>query len=322
MFAGKHCFTTFIALVMAITSWPSVATATETQPWEIGAGIGLIDPGSKRNLDSDAAVLLTLGHRFNRTWGAELFGIFSSPDGKSTTANADLSMIGLRGLYHFYDGSRVWTPYVNFGIGHTNFSPGTKETSAILGAGVKRALRDNLSLRAELNAHPGFDSGAMDLSAFIGLGYHWGARPKAAPEPAAVVATPVDSDGDGVPDSRDNCSATPTGVKVNSTGCPLDGDGDGVADYLDKCADTPSGVKVNAGGCPLDSDGDGVADHQDKCPATPAGLQVNNSGCPLNSDGDGVADYLDKCADTPAGVKVNTGGCPGRNAGQRGQPAL
>lgn len=40
---------------------------------------------------------------------------------------------------------------------------------------------------------------------------------------AAVVAAPVsvvaDSDGDGVPDSRDTCPNTPKGVKVNAVGC-------------------------------------------------------------------------------------------------------
>ena len=45
--------------------------------------------------------------------------------------------------------------------------------------------------------------------------------------PAPVKATPVaaaaptvlDSDGDGVPDSRDKCPGTPKGVKVNAQGC-------------------------------------------------------------------------------------------------------
>ena len=43
------------------------------------------------------------------------------------------------------------------------------------------------------------------------------AAPKmaAAPAPAAVL----DSDGDGVPDSRDKCPGTPKGVKVNADGC-------------------------------------------------------------------------------------------------------
>jgi OOP family OmpA-OmpF porin len=60
-----------------------------------------------------------------------------------------------------------------------------------------------------------------------------------------------DSDGDGVPDSRDMCPNTPLGVKVDENGCPLDSDGDGVPDYLDKCPNTPLGVQVDADGCPI-----------------------------------------------------------------------
>ncbi len=121
---------------------------------------------------------------------------------------------------------------------------------------------------------------------------------------------PLDSDNDGVPDYLDKCPNTPAGVKVDRDGCPLDSDGDGVPDYLDKCANTPAGVKVDKNGCPLDSDGDGVPDYLDKCPNTPAGVKVDKDGCPLDSDGDGVPDYLDKCANTPAGVKVDKNGCP------------
>ena len=48
-----------------------------------------------------------------------------------------------------------------------------------------------------------------------------------------------DADGDGVPDSADQCPNTPVGVKVDATGCPLDSDGDGVPDYRDQCPGTP-----------------------------------------------------------------------------------
>jgi len=133
-------------------------------------------------------------------------------------------------------------------------------------------------------------------TATVGLSYYFG-RDK-------------DSDGDGVPDSRDMCPGTPAGVKVDDNGCPLDSDGDGVPDYLDKCPNTPTGVKVDAEGCPLDSDGDGVPDYLDKCPNTPTGVKVDASGCPLDSDGDGVPDYLDKCPNTPTGVQVDAEGCP------------
>ena len=41
------------------------------------------------------------------------------------------------------------------------------------------------------------------------------AAPVMAPEPE------VDSDGDGVPDSRDKCPDTPKGIRVDSDGCPI-----------------------------------------------------------------------------------------------------
>lgn len=65
-------------------------------------------------------------------------------------------------------------------------------------------------------------------------------------------------------------------------GDPLDSDGDGVLDSRDKCPGTPAGVNVDADGCPLDSDGDGVADYKDKCPGTPAGVWVDAKGCPAS----------------------------------------
>ncbi len=141
-----------------------------------------------------------------------------------------------------------------------------------------------------------------------------------------------DSDNDGVPDKRDDCPSTPTGVQVDRSGCPLDADGDGVPDYQDQCPTEP-GTAATQGcpdrdgdgvadkddqcpdqpgtaamqGCP-DTDGDGVADPDDQCPDTPAGVQVGANGCPVDSDGDGVPDYQDQCP-TEAGT-VETQGCP------------
>ncbi|UOG74019.1 OmpA family protein [Hymenobacter tibetensis] len=147
---------------------------------------------------------------------------------------------------------------------------------------------------------------------------------------------PKDEDGDGVPDRKDKCPATPAGVAVDETGCPLDGDKDGVPDYQDKCP-TEAGTAALEGcpdkdgdgvrdsedecpdqagtaalrGCP-DADGDGVADKNDKCPDTPAGTQVDATGCPLvvDADGDGVPDAQDTCPNTPAGTRVDANGCP------------
>jgi hypothetical protein len=99
---------------------------------------------------------------------------------------------------------------------------------------------------------------------------------------AVVVAAPppVDSDGDGVPDSSDTCP-NQVGPPSNN-GCPLppaDSDADGVPDSSDLCPDQAGPPPNN--GCPLapaDSDGDGVPDSSDTCPnqAGPA----SNNGCP------------------------------------------
>ncbi|KUG09350.1 hypothetical protein ASU33_16590 [Solirubrum puertoriconensis] len=113
-----------------------------------------------------------------------------------------------------------------------------------------------------------------------------------------------DEDQDGVPDRKDKCPGTPTGVQVDANGCPIDTDKDGVPDYQDKCP-TEAG-KAELEGCP-DRDNDGVRDSEDQCPDTPGKRELQ--GCP-DADNDGVRDQDDKCPDTPAGVKVDASGCP------------
>lgn len=68
---------------------------------------------------------------------------------------------------------------------------------------------------------------------------------------AMPLAAEGDADGDGVPDSRDQCPSTPAGVAVDANGCPRDSDGDGVPDYKDNCPGTRAGAKVDAAGCEI-----------------------------------------------------------------------
>ncbi|MEE8167503.1 MAG: thrombospondin type 3 repeat-containing protein [Candidatus Hydrothermarchaeales archaeon] len=127
-----------------------------------------------------------------------------------------------------------------------------------------------------------------------------------------ALGGPVDSDGDGVPDSKDACP-TMAGPFSNA-GCPLQGvvdvDNDGVADADDACPSQP-GPLSNAG-CPLsgDADADGIVDSDDACPSM-AG-PVFNKGCPItditDSDSDGIPDNKDSCV-SEAGPLSNNG-CP------------
>ncbi|MDH3411591.1 MAG: OmpA family protein [Gammaproteobacteria bacterium] len=135
----------------------------------------------------------------------------------------------------------------------------------VAGAGAGLAVDDDEAEAALIGAAAGALIGAVVCG-----------KEKPAEPVAAVV---VDSDGDGVPDSRDRCPNTARGTTVDSSGCPLDSDGDGVIDSLDRCPGTPRGVAVDGRGCPRDSDGDGVADNRDQCPDTPRGEKVNDAGC-------------------------------------------
>jgi len=118
---------------------------------------------------------------------------------------------------------------------------------------------------------------------------------------ADSIAT-LDTDNDGIINSKDKCPELP-GLAENG-GCPNDRDGDGIFDAEDKCPRYKGTAKLK--GCPPDTDKDGLHDKIDKCPNL-VGI-VKNDGCPSDKDGDGVWDSIDDCP-YKSGKKENNG-CP------------
>jgi hypothetical protein len=121
-----------------------------------------------------------------------------------------------------------------------------------------------------------------------------------------LAAGPVDSDGDGVPDSEDAFPNNPTEWS--------DTDGDGVGDNADAFPTDPlewndqddDGIGDNADAFPADPtewsdiDGDGVGDNGDAFPADPTeAIDTDLDGIGNNSDtdddNDGVSDDADNC---------------------------
>ena len=72
---------------------------------------------------------------------------------------------------------------------------------------------------------------------------------KEKPVPTPIFAIFIDTDKDGIADARDPCANTPSGIRVDGTGCEQDSDSDTITDSRDQCAGTPVGAKVDLNGC-------------------------------------------------------------------------
>ncbi len=103
---------------------------------------------------------------------------------------------------------------------------------------------------------------ALRLSVAGGCG-----KPPPVSPPAPT--SPVDTDGDGIPDVSDLCPTVPEDKDgfQDEDGCPdLDNDQDGIPDTLDKCPNEPEDKDgfEDEDGCPdLDNDQDGIPDAED-----------------------------------------------------------
>jgi OmpA-OmpF porin, OOP family len=196
------------------------------------------------------------------------------------------------------------------------------------GAAANVALTDKFSVIGELFGRGGLESGfALDESPVEAVG---GFRLIAARSVAVTVGGGAgldraigapqarfffslgyapdvrDSDGDGIPNSKDKCPLIPEDFDgfQDSDGCPDDdNDGDRRPDSEDKCPNEAEDIDgfEDDDGCPeLDNDGDGIEDLKDRCPNDPEDGKdpYPNDGCPAHkrdSDGDGIPDSVDMC---------------------------
>lgn len=169
-----------------------------------------------------------------------------------------------------------------------------------LGAGLKIRIDDlfDIQLRSSYNLT------TLDeynyLQHMAGFVFHLGEGTPKVKE--------VDSDGDGIVDSKDECPEVAGIASMN--GCPerKDSDNDGITDDMDNCPQEKGTAANNGCPEPKDTDGDGIPDSEDNCP-TIAGVAANK-GCPArkDSDNDGIYDDVDQCPNEP-GVAANNG-CP------------
>lgn len=180
-----------------------------------------------------AVVNLGLGYVVNKNWTIE--AVASSYDTWNTNTNnavgdIDGKQYRLDALYNI-DTTSLWRPYVAFGVGDqkqefNNGSKAVRDTLINAGVGLKHSLGGNWEFRSDIRAFNSLDNDYTDVAVNAGVSYLFGAEPvKAAPVVAAPAPAPVkeiDSDGDGVFDSKDKCPDTPKQYKVDAVGCPME----------------------------------------------------------------------------------------------------
>lgn len=109
--------------------------------------------------------------------------------------------------------------------------------------------------------------------------------------------TEDDKDGDGIPNSLDNCPAIFNPARPMDGARQADVDNDGIGDACDECPSDGNQSCERFSGA--DIDGDGVANGVDNCPETANPDQADG-------DGNGVGDACDMC---PTG-QMGAEGCP------------
>lgn len=136
-----------------------------------------------------------------------------------------------------------------------------------------------------------------------------------------VGALEPDGDGDGVPDSPDECPHDPLKHEPGVCGCgvsdTLDRDADGTVDCLDVCPDDPEKADSEGlCGCGVsdrNTDGDRVVDCLDGCPDDPDKTMEGLCGCGVpdhDTDYDDLPDCQDACPHSEIGALVDAYGCP------------
>jgi len=184
----------------------------------------------------------------------ELSVLYSNADYNGGRGDTNIFRTALNGVYEF-EKSNAITPFVKLGAGYETMSNHQYDNHNSLfgdvGAGVKIALLDQLSLKLEAIDMLKFNDFNWDnnLLFMAGLNFAFGEKAQpAAPVPAPVVVAPEAPKPEPKPEP---VAAVVAVAPAPVIAAPIDSDKDGVFDPQDKCPNTPTGFKVDKDGCPV-----------------------------------------------------------------------
>lgn len=222
----------------------SLAAQAEEGEWYVAPSIVYTDDDGDRLIDDGVSgAQLQIGREMSRRLALEGLLGYHDIDGFPGQEHLEL---GFNVIGNFLPDS-LFSPYVIGGIGYLRADVGTPDfggsppfnstasnATATGGLGLKIDFGDSpWSLRAEWRLRHAFDSdnSLTDQIGSLGFQYNFGggtaatmaavSEPEPAAGPAVVPAAPMDSDGDGVPNDRDQCPGTPAGAQVDARGCEI-----------------------------------------------------------------------------------------------------
>jgi hypothetical protein len=269
----------------------AAASADEPAPGgaELGTGLGVHMVSARTALfgggngapDTSLTLTLRTGIRFARYYDLELEAEVGSTATRDTDASG--ALFGYRGVFNvrFAGAASRFRPFLSIGGGGetavVSRASARREHDTIpqllLGGGLEIGLGERWGLRIDGRELIGPGSAGHAASGDFELifGLMWSARGTQGYVERGTIEVPAelklkapdrDSDGDGIPNSKDMCPITPEDPDGHDDddGCPdLDDDQDGILEPIDRCpaqAEDLDGVDDDDG-CPDPDDAGG-----------------------------------------------------------------
>lgn len=211
-----------LAVALGAAAAMAQTAAADDGRFYIVPGVQWMDFDSDRRADNNQGYLIGLGYGLTDNLAAELNHTkinLHTLGGRDRLRNFRLDLV-----YKLDNSIGTLSPYFVGGVGGNNFNVTDSQAMLNFGAGLSYRFNDRLEWRTAARTFYGLSGSTYDLGIDAGIVVHLGSarterRVEATPAPVAPVV--VDSDGDGVPDDRDECPNTPLNYAVDERGCPI-----------------------------------------------------------------------------------------------------
>jgi len=225
---GRNTFKALsLALLMGMLLVPAVESVADEGQFHLAIGGQRLTFDNQRQSANDSSYTFGLGYGVSSNWDAEIN--YSKMNLGKGLDRDDLDQWGLDFIYS--SDTRYadrWVPYVVAGVGHNRFNV-DRQTLITAGMGVKTEISQGIDWRTGIRSYYDFDDKTLDMGIETALVFKFGTptqRSAVEPTPAPVAVQPaapaiVDTDGDGVPDNRDECPNTPRNHVVDERGCSI-----------------------------------------------------------------------------------------------------